>query len=315
MVTTTTQQRATQGFVENLSWVRARPMLTLIEVAWRWIFGVPALLLVYREAVKVLASVPWRETGIASVTVNQLLTDPMTASTTIADFLQVIGPGVYHVGLWLAPVLLVSWAIVSGAGRTMLLKRMDKTLRPRAGTLMVLQLLRVLPLALSFGLWLEGVRALARWTILQPIAAGREPAMMGYVGGAIVLSLGIFVATAAVGWIFSLAPLLSAMKGVGPAASLRASLQVGRIRAGLVEINMVLSIVKIALLVLALVFSACPLPFQTEMTNEFLFWWNFAVAVWYFLASDFFHVARVSSYLRLWKASTNPGSKEAVFPE
>jgi len=40
MVTTATQQRATQGFVENLSWVRARPSLTAIEVAWRWVFGV-----------------------------------------------------------------------------------------------------------------------------------------------------------------------------------------------------------------------------------------------------------------------------------
>ena len=45
-MSTTTQQRATQGFVENLSWVRARPSLTAIEVAWRWAFGIPALLLI-----------------------------------------------------------------------------------------------------------------------------------------------------------------------------------------------------------------------------------------------------------------------------
>lgn len=302
-MSTTTQQRATQGFVENLSWVRARPSLTAIEVAWRWVFGIPALLLIYREAMKVFAAVPWQSTGVESVTVNQLLTDPMKASTTIAAFAQVVGPGVYRSALWLAPLMLVVWAIVSGIGRTLLMKRMDSTLKPNAGTLMLLQLLRVVPLVLSFGLWWLGVRALAQWTILQPIAAGGEPAMMAYVGGVIVLSLGLFVITAAVGWVFSLAPLLSAIKAEGPVASLRDSLRVGRMRGGLVEINMVLSIVKIALLVLALVFSACPLPFQTEITDEFLFWWNCAVAVWYCLTSDFFHVARVSSYLRLWQAT------------
>lgn len=311
-MTVKTQQRATQGFVENLSWVRARPSLTAIEVAWRWVFGIPALLLIYREAVKVFAAAPWRATGVEAVTVNQLLTDPMKASTTIASFAQVVGPGVYRSAVWLAPLLLVVWAIVSGLGRTLLLKRMDRALRPNAGTLMLLQLLRVMPLALSFGLWWLGVRALAQWAILQPIAAGGEPAMMAYVGGVIVLSLGLFVITASVGWIFSLAPLLSAIKGEGPMASLRNSLHVGRMRGGLVEINMVLSIVKIALLVLALVFSACPLPFQTEITDEFLFWWNCAVGVWYFLASDFFHVARISSYLRLWQASSQAVSKEAA---
>ena len=297
------EQRTTQGFVANLSWVRSRPLLTLIEVTWRWIFGVPALLLIYREAMQVFAAVPWRATGVEDVTVNQLLTDPMGASATIAEFAQVIGPGLYHVALWLAPLLLLAWAVVSGIGRTLLLKRMDSTLRPHAGTLMLLQLLRVLPLALSFALWWAGVHALAQWSILKPIAAGGEPAMMAYVGGVIVLSLGLFVIMAAAGWIFSLAPLLSAIRNEGPAASLRNSLHVGRMRGGLVEINLVLGIVKIALLVLAMVFSACPLPFQSVVTDEFLFWWNCAVAVWYFLASDFFHVARVSGYLRLWQAT------------
>ena len=41
----------------------------------------------------------------------------------------------------------------------------------------------------------------------------------------------------------------------------------------LVEINLVMGIVKIALMVLALVFSACPLPFESVATPEFLTWW------------------------------------------
>ncbi|MGI4852714.1 MAG: hypothetical protein ACRYF4_01555 [Janthinobacterium lividum] len=296
-------ERATQGFVANLAWLRARPSLTLIEVAWRWLFGIPALFLIYREASRALAAAPWRATGVQNSSVNELLTDPVRAATRFADFAAVVGPGLYHAALWLAPVLLIAWAIISGLGRATLLRRMDPALQFRPARLMLLQLLRVVPLAAAFAAWWFGLRALANSTIYRPIAAGGEPQMMLYVGGVIVLSLGLFVLSAAAGWVFSIAPLLSALHGTGALRSVRDALHVGSVRNGLIEINMVLSVVKIALLVLAMVFSACPLPFQSVMTDEFLFWWNVAVAIWYFLASDFFHVARLSGYLRLWQAA------------
>lgn len=292
-------QRATQGFVATLTEVKAHPSWVLLEVAWRWVFGIPATALIVQKASTVFATTPWRATGIEALTVNQLLTDPLTASRTIADFASVILPGLLHVAAWLAPVLLIAWAILSGLGRTVLLRRMDASLQPRMGTMIALQLLRVIPLVLLAAAWFVGLQALGRSTIVNPIAAGGEPAMMLYVGGAIVLTLGLFIVASLIGWVFSLAPLLSALQAVGPAASVREAIRTGGLRSGLVEINLVLSIVKIALLVLALVFSACPLPFQTELTDEFLFWWNCVVALWYFLASDFFHVARIAGYLRL----------------
>ncbi len=296
-------QRTTQGFVANLSWLRQRPLLTLIEVAWRWCFGIPALLLIYRAGSRALDMVPWQATGIQNLSVNQLLTDPMSASTTIANFAAMVGPALYHAAAWLAPLLLLAWAIVSGLGRTVVLHRMDRTLHARPATLMLLQLLRLVPLVAAFAAWWIGLRALAAWSILQPIAAGGEPNIMLYVGGAIILTLALFALSAAVGWVFSIAPLLAMINGTGPARSVRDAFRVREIRGSLVEINLVLGIMKIALIVLAMVFSACPLPFQSVMTDEFLFWWNVAVAVWYFLASDFFHVARLAAYLRLWKAT------------
>jgi hypothetical protein len=295
--------RATQGFVANLSWLRKRPMLTLLEVAWRWCFGIPALWLMYREGLRVFAAGQWQATGIQNVTVNQLLTDPLAASTTVANFASVVGPGLYRAAAWLAPLLLIAWTIISAVGRTVVLKRMDTALHSRPLTLIVLQLLRVLPLAAAAVAWWLGLRAVAQWSILGPIAAGGEPQIMLYVGGAIVLTLGLFVLSAAIGWIFSVAPLLAMTLDAGVARSLREALRLGRVRNGLIEINMVMGIVKIALLVLAMVFSACPLPFQSVMTDEFLFWWNVAVAIWYVLASDFFHVARLSAYLHLWQAT------------
>ncbi|MEG9431610.1 hypothetical protein [Terriglobus sp. ADX1] len=298
------QQRATQGFVATLTQVRNHPSWVLLELTWRWLFGIPAVAIVYVQASKVFASVPWRATNIEALTVNQLLTDPMKASATIADFAAIVLPGLLHIASWLAPVMLVAWAIVSGAGRTLVLRRMDATLQPRIGTMIALQLLRILPLAALCIVWFFGVQALGRWTIVNPIANGGDPIIMGYVGGVIVLTLGLFVVSALIGWIFSLAPLLSVLNGTGVGGSISQSIRTGGLRSGLIEINLVLGIVKIALMILAVVFSACPLPFQTELTDQFLFYWNCAVAVWYFIASDFFHVARLAGYLQLIRPQT-----------
>ena len=298
------QQRATQGFVATLTQVRNHPSWVLLEVAWRWLFGIPAVLVVWLQGARVFASVPWQQTGVQAVTVNQLLTDPLKASETIANFASLILPGLLHVSTWLAPLLLVVWAVVSGVGRTLVLRRMDSTLQPRIATMIGLQLLRILPLAALFSAWFFGVQALGRWTIVNPIANGGEPVMMAYVGGVIVLTLGLFVVSALIGWIFSLAPLLSATQGSGIGRSVREAIRTGGLRSGLIEINLVLGIVKIALLILALVFSACPLPFETELTDQFLFNWNCIVAVWYFLASDYFHVARLAGYLDLVRPSS-----------
>lgn len=295
-------ERATQGFVANLSWLRQRPMLLLIEVAWRWLFGVPAAWLTYREGSRILAAVPWQSTGIADVSANQLLTDPTAAAVRIGSFFAMVEPGVLHAALWLAPSLLAGWAVASGLGRSLLLRRMDSSTAARPVTLVVLQFLRVLPFAVLLSLWWLGLQWLAGTAIATPIAAGREPSMMLYVGGVIALTLALFSVSALTGWIVTLAPILSVRNNLGVGRSLREAVRVGGLRSGLVEINLVLGVVKIALLVLAMVFSACPLPFQSVMTDQFLLEWNIAVAIWYCLASDFFHVARVSSYLRLWKA-------------
>lgn len=295
-------ERATQGFVANLSWLRQRPALLLIEVAWRWIFGVPATLLLYREGSRILAAVPWQSTGITDVTANQLLTDPSAAAVRIGSFFAMVEPGVLHTAQWLTPLLLVVWALASGVGRSLLLRRMDPSTATRLVTLIILQFLRVLPFAVLLLLWWLGVQGLARYAIAGPIAANHDPSMMLYVGGVIALTLALFSVSALTAWVVTLAPILSVRNNIGVLRSLQEAVRVGGLRSGLVEINLVLGVVKIALLVLAMVFSACPLPFSSVMTDQFLLEWNITVAIWYCLASDFFHVARVSSYLRLWQA-------------
>jgi len=102
-------------------------------------------------------------------------------------------------------------------------------------------------------------------------------------------------------WGLSVAPLVAMLRGIGPGAALAASIRLGAMRGKLVEINLVMGIVKIALIVLAMVASASPLPFQSVESAGFLTWWYVGVTVVYFVASDFFHVVRLVAYLDLWR--------------
>ena len=63
-------------------------------------------------------------------------------------------------------------------------------------------------------------------------------------------------------------------------------------------------VICIALLVLAMVFSATPLPFSSVETQTFLTcWWIFVSLLW-LVASDYFHVVRAAAYLSLHRALT-----------
>lgn len=291
--------RPTQSFVATLTWLRRRPLLLLLEITWRWVFGIPTLWLCWHYGAEVLATTAWRETGITQLSVNRMLTDPMGGSAVLAAAVMVFAPPVIAVAKWLAPILIFLWTVLCAAGRTFVLRRMSAEFHARFGTLFVLNVLRLIPMAATAWLWWTTLSSVAQRTILLPVSEGGEPQMMLYIGTAIALTLGLFVLWAAVGWIFGIAPLLAMLHNVGPAKSIAAAFRLGPVRGSLVEINLVMGVVKIALLVLLMVFSATPLPFQSSVTDTFLFWWTAGVAVLYFAASDFFHVARLAGYLHL----------------
>jgi hypothetical protein len=210
-------------------------------------------------------------------------------------------PGTVRVLEWLVPALLVAWVLVSAVGRTAVLRRVDRRLSARPGTLIVLHAIRVVALVGSFWIWWELVRWAGRIAIAGPVGVGGESNVVLYSALVIVFSLGLFTAWAVVSWALSVAPLVAMVRGVGPGAALAGSVRLGAMRGKLVEINLVMGIVKIALIVLAMVASASPLPFESVESAAFLTWWYVGVTVVYFLASDFFHVVRLVAYLDLWR--------------
>jgi hypothetical protein len=98
-------------------------------------------------------------------------------------------------------------------------------------------------------------------------------------------------------------------------SSLGQSLRLGRaFTAKLVEINLVMGIVKLALLVLAMVLSAAPLPFSDQLGPDALHVVWAAATIFYFVASDYFQVVRLKGFHEFWKIFRGPQAGEPVSP-
>jgi len=285
----TTPVRGAQSFVGVMAEVFKRPGLTAIEIAWRWAFGVVVLSLI------------WWQSGIAWVQ----WWNGAAATSSVAlhsGFILGFDPKAFAHASPLLLVICLAWAVVSALGRDVLLRRLDVTLQQMRSTLIGLAVLRVLALIAVLSVWATGFVATYKATVSGPVARGADP---GYVPGfALIVSmtLVLFVFWGWVSWVFRIAPILAMSRGLGVWQSLRAAGQNHTLRGKLIEINLVMGIVKVCLIVLAMVFSACPLPFESVETRTFLVCWTLGVGVLYLIASDYFHVVRAAAYLRLWQA-------------
>ena len=309
--------RPTQSFVHTLSATWSHPSLTALEVAWRWLFGIPAAALTFFELRKALLAAtagtldPARlglDQALLNDPVGSLSADPLGAAAKFSAAISTVEPYLAHIALWLVPLLVAAWIVVSALGRTLVLRRASRlgsapATHARPLTLIVLQTLRTAAHFAVFALWFRALAADAAFTVNNPVARNQDPNLILYCAVAIVLTLGLFTAWGFVSWIFTIAPLLAMLSNLGVAASLRAALTLGPLQGRLIEINLVLGVVKIALIVLAMVFSATPLPFESVTTPTFLACWWAGVTLLYLLWSDFFHVARLLGYLALWQAA------------
>jgi hypothetical protein len=303
----TTPARGTQSFVRVLSECWSRPGLVALEILWRWLFGIPLMMVLVWQVGRIYSVVSDR---LVAAGVNQLsLADPMSAAPIIADAYAIIEPLILHLAAWLIPVAGLAWAVASGIGRNAVLRRYDASLPQRRMILSALQLLRIIFLGASFWLWFAAVQWAANYSL-----SGDEPNLVTYSALVIFTSLGIFILWALVSWVFSIAPLLVLLERRSLLSSLLRSMRLGPLTGKLIEINLVMGIVKLALIVVAMVFSAVPLPFESAMQGPPLYTWWVVVSVLYLVASDFFQVARLVAFIDLWRAlsSQDLSAKAAV---
>jgi hypothetical protein len=249
-----------------------------------------------------------RDTGLFDFSLQM----PMNGALSIAETYQILRDPILHALLWIVPLATVAAAIASGLGRNAVLRRLNSQLPWRPAASITLQFLRIAALCLCFAVWFAAIQWAGNHSLNVTAALdAAEPNLVLYCALVIVISLGIFSVWALLSWIFSIAPLLAILEDRGIAGSLRRSARLGPLTGKLVEINMVMGIVKLALIVLAMVLSATPLPFEDVVHGPALYAWWIFVTILYLIASDLFQVARVAAFVELWKIYSL-ASKEAL---
>jgi hypothetical protein len=296
-----------------MGWVFARPSLTVIELAWRWLFGIPFLLVCWRQARLILAALPLEASGLDAVDAQ----NPWVAAAQLDRGLALYRPHVTAALHWLLPAAALAWVVISALGRGLLLHRLGAG-READPAAYRLSRLRILPLIVLQAVWLAlwaaiffGWLSSMQWAAATHIAVAGEPDLVGFSIWAIFLSLGFFAAWALVSWPVAIAPILMLLEDCGPTQALKHSLRLGKPFTGkLVEINMVMGIVKLALFVLAMVLSAAPLPFSDQLGAGALHWITAVAAIFYLVASDYFQVVRLKGFIEFWKMFRGPSTSE-----
>ncbi len=279
--------RGTQSFVGVMAAVWKRPSLTGLELVWRWSFGLIAAALIWffaHDAVMVWA--------LKLHDIEPILARGGLVARGTTDVLAL---------LW--PLLggIAAWSVFAGVGRSKVLRRWDSALKMRRWTTILLAMLRAYAFAALVTLWFTLLVGIAGSHVWTPMERGLEPSYVPGFAMAVTVTLLLFVLWAVVSWILRIAPVLAMSRGLGAFESLHAAMRLGPLKSKLIEINLVMGIVKVALVVLAMVFSACPLPFESVESQSFLMWWWMGVGVLYLVASGYFHVVRAAAYDALYR--------------
>jgi hypothetical protein len=133
--------------------------------------------------------------------------------------------------------------------------------------MMLLQAAWLALLGAVFWAWFRSIQ----WVAATHIGNSSQPDLVGYSIWLICLSLAWFTAWALASWVLSMAPLLALLEGCNPVVAILRCLRLGReFSSKLAETNLVMGIVKLMLIVLAMVFSAAPLPFSDELGPDAL---------------------------------------------
>jgi len=285
--------RGTQLLVEHIGEVLRKPWLVAIELGWRWLVGLPILWLFWHEFNRILAAYPLDASGFNNIDSQ----NPWVAVVQLGGVYAYYAPHVADVLRWLLPVAALAWILAAALGRNLILMRMERGVGFRPLALMVLQAGLIALFALVFWGWYLSVG----WAASTHIGNGGDPDLVGYAMWAIFLSLGFFSAWALMSWTLAVAPLLVLLEGCSALSAVARSLRLGkRFASKLAEINLVMGIVKIALVVLAMVFSAAPLPFADALGTATLHAAVFASMIFFIVASDFFQVVRLKAFVAFW---------------
>jgi len=288
------QVRGTQTLVDQMGWMFRRPAIIAVEVGWRWLFGVPFLLLCWGRLQHILTVLPLEDSGLSNIDAQ----NPWIATAQLSRGLAKYEPLIAHELKWLAPIAVLAWIVLSALGRSIAFHCMEHRLRLRPFSMMLLQTIWLVLFGSVCVAWFRTVS----WAAATHFPIGSEPDLIGFSIWLIFLSLAFFTVWALLGWIVSVAPVLMLLEQRSPLPALAEGLRLGKtFTSELVEIGMVMGIVNLALMILAMVLSAAPLPFSDQLGGDALHVVWAAAAVFYLVAHDYFQLVRLKCFMQFWK--------------
>jgi hypothetical protein len=209
----------------------------------------------------------------------------------------------------LAPLALFVWVAAFAVGRTALLGKYDRSLPARPWLLAGCEALRLVVLIAASAFWYAALQWSARYA-LGPATEGpgaeAEPNLVLYCALVICITIGLFALWSLLSWALVAAPMVALLERTSFVQGFLRSWRVRRVRGRLVEVNLAMGIIKLGLVVLAMVLSATPLPFESIMEGWPLYGWWVFVTLLYLAASDFFKIARMFAFLESWRATQLP---------
>jgi len=285
-----------------MGWVLGRPLLTAMEVGWRWLVGLPVLVVCGIEVRRIVTALPLESAGLTGINPQ----DPWVAVAQLDHAWQLYRPEVAAVLGWLVPVVAAAWVVISGLGRSLVLWKLASAsggrVRLRPLGMIVLQAGGLAVMGAMVSAWAWAIEWAGATHIAASSLASGEPDLVGYSMWAIFLTLGAYTAWAVVSWPVGIAPVLMVMEDCSAARALWRSLRLGKaFTSKAVEVNLVMGIVTLALIVLAMVLSAAPLPFGDQLGPDALHVLWASAAVGYLVASDYFQVVRLKSFVEFWR--------------
>ena len=277
-----------------MGWMLRHPSVVAAEVGWRWLVGIPFLLIFRARLDHILTVLTPEDSGLSNIDPS----NPWLAAGQLSRVWWQYQPLIEHELRWLLPIAALVWIVASGLGRSLTLRVAEPTLRVRPFSMMALQ---AVWLALFGGVCWGWLHSMA-WVAATHFAAGSEPDLIGFAIWLIFLSLGFFTVWALLGWTVSVAPVLMLEENCSAPSALGLAMRLGKsFTSELVEIGMVMGIVNLALIVVAMVLSAAPLPFSDELGAQALHVVWTAATVFYLIAHDYFQVVRIKCFMRFWE--------------
>lgn len=277
-----------------MGWMLRHPAVVALEVGWRWLFGIPFLLVCLTRLKHVLTVLTPEQAGLTNINPQ----NPWIAAAQLSRVWWQYEPLVAHELRLIASIAVLAWLVISACGRNLTLKLTSPEVRFRPAAMMLLQAGWLAVIGLVCWGWFRSVG----WVAATHFRGESEPDLIGFSIWLIFLSLGFFTVWALLGWVVSVAPVLMLMEDISPTSALKLALRLGRpFTSELFEIGMVMGIVNLALIVVAMVLSAAPLPFSDLLGGDALHVVWAGATVFYLIAHDYFQVVRLKCFVEFWK--------------